>query len=501
MAKLSEARSVPGHASAGQTPTRAARAKSGGPRLPMLLVLLFVVSLPAVTPRIYAADEVEYFAFLRSLWFDRDLAFGNEYQHFYESGTTRPALFFDTFLGPASLTQTGRHVTFATIGPAILWAPFYAVADAGVRVARLAGSDTRADGYSRPYVAAVAYGSAVYGFLALLLGLHACRLIVPGCGRDSIAATLAVWLGTPLLFYMYVAPPFSHATSAFAVAAFVTAWLHVRRRWSPGGTAALGALAALMAMVREQDVLIAAGAAADFALTAAARMRQREWREARALATSAGVGAVAAIVAYLPQAAAYMALNGHLGPSNLVTRKLTWTAPHAWQVLGSPEHGFLFWTPLAILAIAGLVLLAFGRDDLSAPTDGNGDRRRVVACLLLMVALQVYVAGSIESWTVAGAFGQRRFVGLSVMLVVGVGGLLAAARAPMMRRAVVGAILLGTWWNLALMIQFGTGLMDRQRLTPASNAWNAFVVVPARLPVILYRYAFDRSSFYAAPRQ
>ena len=39
---------------------------------------------------------------------------------------------------------------------------------------------------------------------------------------------VAVWLGTPLLFYMYVAPPFSHACSAFAVALFVTVWLRVR---------------------------------------------------------------------------------------------------------------------------------------------------------------------------------------------------------------------------------------------------------------------------------
>ena len=44
----------------------------------------------------------------------------------------------------------------------------------------------------------------------------------------STPAALAVWLGTPLLFYMYVAPPFSHACSAFAVALFVWTWMRVR---------------------------------------------------------------------------------------------------------------------------------------------------------------------------------------------------------------------------------------------------------------------------------
>ena len=32
-----------------------------------------------------------------------------------------------------------------------------------------------------------------------------------------------------------------------------------------------------------------------------------------------------------------------------------------------------------------------------------------------MVAVQIYVSGSVESWTVAGAFGQRRFVALTIL--------------------------------------------------------------------------------------
>jgi hypothetical protein len=49
------------------------------------------------------------------------------------------------------------------------------------------------------------------------------------------------------------------------------------------------------------------------------------------------------------------------------------------------------------------------------------------------------------------------------------------------------------------MVQFGAGLMDRQRLTLASNAYNTFVVVPLSLPDLAYRFAFDRASFFNAP--
>jgi hypothetical protein len=46
------------------------------------------------------------------------------------------------------------------------------------------------------------------------------------------------------------------------------------------------------------------------------------------------------------------------------------------------------------------------------------------------------------------------------------------------------------------MVQFGAGLMDRQRLELRRNAYNTFVEVPKRLPGIAYRYLFDRGSFY-----
>ncbi len=67
---------------------------------------------------------------------------------------------------------------------------------------------------------------------------------------------------------MYVSPPYSHACSAFAVALFVTIWLHVRERWTVGGAIALGLSGALMAMVREQDAFLALGPAVDFVWTA-----------------------------------------------------------------------------------------------------------------------------------------------------------------------------------------------------------------------------------------
>ena len=218
------------------------------------MFLVFLLSLPAVTTRFYASDEIQFFAWLRSAAFDHDADFDNEYRYFQDTGRIRDDGFRTTFLDETN--EAGRRRNFTPIGTAILWAPFFAL---GHVVALATGAP--ADGLSQPYIAAVTYGSAVYGFLALVFTHAIVRRVL---GDASWIPTLVAWFGTPLVFYMYVAPGFSHACSAFAVSLFVWLWLRVRREWTAAGAACLGASAALMAMVREQDLFFAAGPALDF---------------------------------------------------------------------------------------------------------------------------------------------------------------------------------------------------------------------------------------------
>ena len=466
----------------------------------VFLIVLFLASLPAVTARLYSSDEVEYFSYLRSLWFDRDVSFENEYQYFFDRQIAQSADFHRTFL--ELQTATGKRINYGTMGCAILWSPFYAIADLGTRVARATGRDIAADGYSRPYVSAVAYGSAFYGFAAIVLAIGAARRIT---GGSAVSSGLAVWAGTPLLFYMYIAPPFSHACSAFAVALFVTVWLRARGTWSIPGVVALGLAGALMAMVREQDIFFVCGPALDFALQALGSRRRRAM-------TIAALGTAAFALGYLPQLLAYQALYGHPGPSPLVARKMFWSAPHALQVLADTQHGFLFWTPLAVLAFAGLILLtvaprvrppsvtlgagAVGPGTAPAGPPAGPDVRRIGACMLLMVALQVYISGAVESWTVAGAFGQRRFVAITIFLVIGLAALTEWLRGTSARIAASVALVICIWWNVALMAEFGTSMMDRQRLEIGRNAYDAFVTLPRMAPGLVYRYFTERSSFY-----
>jgi hypothetical protein len=469
--------------------------------LKRFLLLAFVLSLPLVTARIYASDEVEGFAWLHSLAFDRDLSFGNEYAYFYSSGQVKNPGFRETFL--EGRTEIGRYRNFTTMGAAVLWAPFYGM---GHVAARLTGRP--ANGLSQPYITAVAIGSATYGFLALLLSLALTRRLI----GDAGFATAAVWLGTPLLFYMYVTPLFTHACSAFAVALFLWTWLRIRERWSLAGALAVGLTGGLMTIVRAQDVLFIAGPALDFLRFSINSLRSPGLNDTRSPWTrpigAVFAGAVGFLVAYSPQLAAFKALNGHFRQSIYETRKMTWTSPHGWEVLLDRQHGLFFWTPLALVALVGLLLLlVLPQQDRITPARNRpglpAGSRWIGLLALIMFALQAYIAGAVESWTVAGAFGQRRFVSLTPLIVLGIAGLFSAiprSRQPA-RWLAAAAVMACVWWNLGLMAQFGMHTMDRERLTLRDNTWQSFVRLPRAAPALVWRYLTNRGSFYNQPRQ
>ena len=448
----------------------------------MALTLGFLLTLPAVNTRIHAADEIENFVYLRSIWFDRDLSFDNEYRYFMDAGYTRDPDFRVTFIEAS--TATGLRPNYAPVGSSILWAPFFAAADVIVRVRGSFGATTPADGLSPPYIAAIALGSAVYGALAVALGIAVARRVA-GTGT---AASLVVLFGTPLIFYMYAMPGMSHAPSAFAVAWFVWTWLRVRDRWTVGGVARLAAVGGLMAMVREQDAFLVIVPAVDYLLT----LRERGRVALNDVLVRAAVSAAVFVAAFLPQLLAYQTLYGRFGPSPVISGKMHWTAPWGLAVMGSPEHGWFFWTPLALLAIAGLAAGAMRRGPA-----GPADAQRLAALLLLAVAIEVYVVGSLQSWHLKGAFGQRRFVSVSVCLAAGMAVWFKPAFADRLKRtALVTVTVLLVWWNLGLAIQFGEHSMSRDGLNLSRDLYRTFIELPARLPSVAYRYLFDRGSFY-----
>jgi len=436
-----------------------------------LLTLLFLATLPLVTPRLRASDEIEYFAYLHSLVFDRDLSFGNEYQHFYEQDPGSLGLFKKTFLDMRE-PATGRHINFGPIGSAVMWAPFYLLAHLGVR---LFGGV--ADGYSLPYIAAVSYASALFALLGFLLIHDVLRR--HGGFAEPVAAwsPAALWVATPVLYYSTLAPGFSHAASLLAVSMLLWLWLRARSLEGPGAIWAwtlVGAAAGLCALVREQDGLFVAAPALDLAIKT---VRRREW----VLGLRRGVAMTgAAVVVFLPQLAVYKVLTGAYAPSKMVSGKMDYSSPHFLEVMFDPGHGLFLWSPILLLACAGLAI-AIRRGP-----------RLVATLLALTFLLQVWVCGALYTWQQAGAFGARRFVAATPVFAWGLAALLAAAIPRTGRAALAATLALFAWWNVSLMVQFGLRLMDRQRLEWPRVAKNQFVEVPPRLMRAAVLFFSDR---------
>lgn len=387
--------------------------------------LLVQARLPV--PRL-DADAVEYFSQVRSLYFDHDLDFANEFEHFgilsrYDK--IRP-------------TPTGHRRTIFSVGPALLWMPFYA---AGDLLARAAGAIE--DGYSPAHIRAVCLASLVYGVLGLLLVYGVLRELVP---RGVAVTTVALLLyATFLYWYMVHEAAVSHALSFFCSAAVLAVWWRGREALSLPRALALGLLIGIAATVRWQNgvlLLLPAG-------TLMAELR----RDPRAMVAK-GVSILAAFaVGALPQMLAWKAIFG----SYLLTDPphgrdfLRLTHPYLLETFFSSRHGVLYWTPVLWGGYLGYAALL---------------RREGRTALVLLAPLLVmsYVNVCSGDWWAGGSFSNRRFDSLLPLLALGLAASLRAlARAATRRPAGVllaaGAALIA--WNALLMAQYRDNKIPR----------------------------------------
>ncbi len=144
-------------------------------------------------------------------------------------------------IAPSEYTSTGQLDNHFSVGPAILWSPFLMVAHGGVLLYDHLGGQIPADGFSKPYRVAMAVGTALYGFLALLISFVLARRYV--AERWAFLATLGIWFASSLPVYMYFNPSWSHAHSAFMVALFLWYWIRTRPRGHGGNGLFSGRLA------------------------------------------------------------------------------------------------------------------------------------------------------------------------------------------------------------------------------------------------------------------
>jgi hypothetical protein len=405
------------------------------------------------------SDGFYYFAYLRSMAFDRDVNFLDDYRML--------GLGDKTYLFQP--TRTGHAESAWTIGPAIVWSPFFAVGHVTAVRLRAAGADVATDGTSFPYRQAVCVASLFYGLLGCWFAYRLTRLFFPG--RLALPAVVLTIAGSFMLWYLVKEPSMTHAASMMSVAGFIWAWaatIESRTGATPGRRALLqwallGAVIGVSAMIRWQNALFALLPGIDALRVLVGAGRRGDRAALRHTVLGSAIFLACAIVAFLPQMLAWRAIYGTLLARSPVGPQIRWTDPHLVDILWSARNGLFSTAPVVYLGAIGLVVFAVARPAVGLPA-------------LLAVLVMAYFNACIQDWWGSAGFGGRRFDGLIPLLCLGLAAFLDRAARIVQRHAagsVVAALTVLALWNLALMGAAQDGTVRIGEALTFDRAWAA----------------------------
>ncbi|HWA87217.1 MAG TPA: hypothetical protein VG710_13400 [Opitutus sp.] len=412
-----------------------------------LLALCLVVAAGAITwtawdmfgphrrPMLQGADDTFYYSWLPTVVIDHDLDFTNQLAH---GGTIDPVLRDQLLAQP--LTATGHLPVKYPPGWALGSLPFFLAAHL------LAPPGTT--GFEPCYLLAVWLGQLLYAAGGLWLAVKILGRYFDQ--RTALIAVLAGWLASPLVYYQTARLAMSHS-QVFALTAAVF-WLSFAiadgdsraRNWC-----LLGFCAALLVVTRNVAVVYLVMPAVIIVT------KLRSFPAAAALA--AGAAGPLAV-----QLAAWKIIFGSWFVYSYGGERFDFTHLHLGAILFSPRHGWFYWHPLLLAAIAVFVAWAW-------------PRREGRAWLVSLGAITLLNAAW-PTWWLGSAFGHRGFEGATLFAMIGLAALMQAARASALsRRTLAGITSLAIGWNLMLLALFLTHRIPREQPVPYAAALAAAV--------------------------
>jgi hypothetical protein len=370
-------------------------------------------------------------------------------------------------------TNTGYINNLFSVGPAILWMPFVLVAHAAVLVVDRFGGNVPADGFSRPYRTAAACGTALYGFLGLLLSYLLARKYAGA--ESALLATLGIWSASSLPVYMYFNPFWSHAHSTFANALFLWYWDLTRPDRKIGQWLLLGLISGLMLdvyFVNGVFLLIPCVEAVQNYINA---LRSKDGAAVLRQFSANVLFLITIGIAVLPTLITRRIIFGGMSKFGSYTAlPWDWRAPHWLSVLFSSQHGLLSWTPLLAFALLGLFL-------------PSAQAKSVTAYCAVGTVAFYYVISSYPYWYGMSSFGNRFFISLTPIFVLGL-ALLLKRTGKYFRSSTLAHItqisFLGLFalWNAGFIFQWGTHMVPaREGISWREMVHNQVVGVPLGL--------------------
>lgn len=436
------------------------------------LVLLYV----CVQPLYVVPDSAAYMAYARSIVWDLDIDFDNDYARLgmVETGLGGSQL--------AARTETGKRGNPFGIGTALLWLPFIGVTALAMKLAALFGAAVATDGFgmSTLWAAHLATWSYLLASIALVLRtlqeFFGERRTVGGAPPEGRAASdsggawgagatalVGAFLATPLVYYVFQMPSYSHVPSVFVTALLLYLALRWRDEWTRSRAIVLGAIVGLEGLVRTQGILFWIVPLLVYWSGGVRRVTRMEWRLVALYTASA-------VACFSPQLIVWTILYGspwHL-PQGGGFLQAGWE--RFFGVLFSTRHGLLAWSPVFLAAVAGWIVM------LRAST-----ARPVAAAFLVSLALQWFVNMLPNDWWAGWSFGARRFIDFVPFVAV---GLVVFSN---LGRVACAAVYAVTALNLLQWLRISTGAISGETDPGWDVLWGSgFLASIAKAPQALW---------------
>ena len=336
--------------------------------------------------------------------------------------------FYQAFPVPGG--PEGALVTKYTCGLALLWTPFFFF---GHWAAGWLGYPQ--DGFSPPYQIAIAFG----GILFALLGLGLLRRVLLRYFSDVVTSLVLVLLVLGSNYFQYsvfdAAMPHNYLFTGYAL----LLWLTIRWHQQPtrGGAFAIGLTLGLLVLIRPSEAVAAVlpvlwGVGSWAAGRAKLALLRARWPDVLLLALGGLLGV-------LPQLLYWHWATGHFLFYSYGDQHFSFLKPHLWSVLFSFRKGWLLYSPLLLLPLAGLAVLWRRHRGLAVP-------------VLAFTVLNLWVVSAWDVWWYGGSIGQRAMVQSYAVLALpwgaAVAWLLGPERRPALRAVAVAAAVLLVDLNL-----------------------------------------------------
>jgi hypothetical protein len=337
------------------------------------------------TERIIEHDVHSYYGYLPALFIFNDIKLEKDPYQYGEN------LFY---FWPV-INESGKSYFKMTCGQAILYSPFFFAAHLYA-----INSDYPATGFSPPYVIFLLIGAIFY----LIIGLYVVKEILMICGFSDTIISLVILilgLGTNLFCYSTNSAAMPHLSGFALFALFVFYTIKWHKIPQIKYTIALGLLLGIISLVRPSNIIL---------LLFFVFYGIKNWSDLKLKLFKHNyliIFSLCVFIVWIPQFIYWKLTTGEYITYSYQDEGFFYLSPKILSGLFSFRKGWLVYTPLMIMALAGIYFL-------------NKDEKTIAMRLPILVFLivNIYIVFSWWCWWYGGSFGQRSLIESYAMLAI-----------------------------------------------------------------------------------